>query len=89
MRDDAIVVRRLYNRIEASAYLSISTAQLDVLRAMGEISPVPMPGRNGEPIRVPLFDRVDLDATIERWKTNGRALGKNGNGHAQPARGRK
>lgn len=63
--------RRLLDRHAAAVYLSVSVAQVDVLRAMGELRPVPMPGRNGEPLRVPLYDRADLDRAIERWKATG------------------
>lgn len=61
--------RRLLDRTAAATYLSVSVAQVDVLRAMGEIRPVPMPGRNGDAIRTPLYDKADLDRAIERWKT--------------------
>lgn len=69
--DDTLVVPRLLRRREAAGYLGISTAHLDQLRAMGQIEVVRMPGRNGVPIRTPLFDRVILDAAIERWKNGG------------------
>lgn len=62
---------RLLRRSEAARYLGISTAQLDVLRLQGQIAVVRMPGRNGEPIRIPLYDRLALDRAIERWEANG------------------
>ena len=62
-----LVPPRLLRREAAAAYLSISVAALDQLRASGEIAVVPMPGRLGTATRVPLFDRADLDAAIERW----------------------
>jgi hypothetical protein len=64
---------RLLRRLEAASYLGVSTAQLDLLRAMGELMAIAMPGRRGEPIRTPLYDRLDLDAAIARWKTRERA----------------
>ena len=62
---------RLLRRAEAAHYLRISTAQLDLLRAMGEICPVPMPGRKGRAIRTPLYDRLALDAAVDRWSAGG------------------
>ncbi len=70
-RDEA-VVPRLLRRSDAARYLGVSVAQLDVLRALGEIVPVAMPGRTGEPVRVPLYDRVALDAAVTRWAEAGR-----------------
>jgi hypothetical protein len=64
----AVHERRLLDRTAAAAYLGCSVAQLDVLRSMGELRPVAMPGRTGAAIRVPLYDRADLDRAIERWK---------------------
>ena len=64
------VVPRLLRRQEAARYLGISVAQLDVLRAMGEIHPLAVPSRLGGSIRKPLFDRQDLDGVIDRWKVN-------------------
>ncbi|MCH7676756.1 hypothetical protein IH879_17695 [candidate division KSB1 bacterium] len=52
---------RLLRRKAAAIYLGISLAMLDLLRLQGEVEPVPMPGRNGQPIRTPLYDRIDLD----------------------------
>lgn len=66
------IVPRLLCRRDAARYLAVSTAQVDVLRAMGEIVPVPMPGRRGEPIRVPLYDRLTLDEAVDRWANGGR-----------------
>ncbi len=70
-KEHTIIAPRLLNRSRAAGYLGISTAHLDQLRSMGEIATVRMPGRNGVPIRVPLFDRVILDAAIERWQNGG------------------
>jgi len=61
---------RLLRRAQAATYLGISPAQLDLLRARGEIRPVPVPSDrspNGQS-RIPLYDRLDLDAAINRWK---------------------
>ena len=66
-RSAALVGPRLLRRREAAQYLSVSVAQVDQLRAMGEIEVVRMPSRNGGAIRTPLFDQVILDAAIERW----------------------
>jgi hypothetical protein len=63
-----LIAPRLLRREAAAAYLSISVAALDQLRASGEITVVRMPGRLGVATRVPLFDRADLDLAIERWK---------------------
>jgi hypothetical protein len=38
-----IVQPRLLRRPHAAAYLSLSPSQLDLLRARGDISPVPVP----------------------------------------------
>lgn len=69
--EDATIVPRLLRRSQAAQYVGVSLAQLDVLRAMGELAPVPMPGRLGRTIRIPLYDRFDLDAAVSRWKANG------------------
>jgi hypothetical protein len=60
---------RLLRREQAAAYLGISIAALDQLRTAGEITVVPVPSRfAGRATRVPLYDRMELDAAIERWK---------------------
>ena len=66
-----VVMVRLLSRSQAALYLGVSTGQLDLLRAMGEITPVPMPGRMGRAIRTPLYDRLALDAAVERWAARG------------------
>ena len=68
-------IPRLLTRRAAAKYLSISVAMLDSLRLQGEIAPVQMPGRNGEAIRTPLYDRKDLDTAIDTWKSGGRVGG--------------
>ena len=67
----AVPVARLLSRSQAALYLGVSTAHLDLLRAMGEIGPVPMPGRKGRAIRTPLYDRLALDAAVDRWVARG------------------
>jgi hypothetical protein len=66
----ASIVPRLFDRRTAAAYLSVSVPTLDALRAQGVIVAVPVPAahRPGERLRVPLFDRHDLDQLVERWK---------------------
>lgn len=66
------IAPRLLRRHEAASYLSISVATLDALRAQGEVHAVLLPAvrRVGESLRVPLFDRADLDAAIQRWKSH-------------------
>lgn len=66
------IVPRLVRRRGTAHYLGdISLAQVDQLRAMGEITPVAMPGRLGRATRIPLYDLRDLDSAVERWKANG------------------
>ena len=67
------ITPRLLRRREAARYLNVSPAALDLLRARGDLAPVPMPSlrREGESFRLPLFDKHDLDALIERWKAGG------------------
>jgi hypothetical protein len=64
---------RLFDRTESAHYLGLSIPTFDALRARGEIPPpVPVPAvlaGNGH-LRVPLWDRMVLDDTIERWKAN-------------------
>jgi hypothetical protein len=57
-------------RAEAAAYLSLSTPQLDLLRALGHLHPVAIPSDRSPTgtIRVPLYDVRDLDALIDKWK---------------------
>jgi hypothetical protein len=66
----APIVPRLLKRCEAAAYWNVSPSQFDLLRARGEIVPVRVPSDRapGGVMSVPLFDRADLDAAIERWK---------------------
>ena len=61
---------RLLRRQQAAHYLGVSVAQLDVIRAMGQLSVVPVPSRLGGSVRLPLFDLRDLDRLIEDWKVN-------------------
>jgi hypothetical protein len=68
VKDVSIPEPRLFRREQAAHYLGISVAQLDQLRAAGEIAVVPMPGRLGRATRTPLFDRHDLDRLVEQWK---------------------
>ena len=63
-----VITPRLLDRDAAAAYLSISVAALDQLRASGEIATVAMPGRLGKTTRRPLYDRFQLDKAIERWQ---------------------
>jgi hypothetical protein len=65
------IVPRLLRRPEAALYLGISAPQFDLLRARGEIRCVPVPSDRapGGTARMALFDRVDLDAAIERVET--------------------
>jgi hypothetical protein len=69
------ITPRLLRREQAAAYLGISVPTLDAFRLRGEVTPVPVPAVHhaGETLRIPLYDRVDLDAVIERWKTTGGA----------------
>jgi hypothetical protein len=64
------VFRRLLRRREAASYLNLSPSALDLLRARGDLAPVPVPSlrHEGEAMRIPLYDIVDLDGLIERWK---------------------
>lgn len=60
---------RLLRRPDAAAYLGVSTASLDVLRVRGEIACVPVPATRGTgSLRTPLYDVVDLDLVIDKWK---------------------
>ena len=61
---------RLLRRREAAAYLGLSSAQLDLIRARGDVRAVAIPSDRSPTgtLRVPLFDVRDLDAAIERWK---------------------
>ena len=63
------IAPRLLRRCEAAAYLSLSPAQLDLLRSRGEIKSVCVPSdRNPSGVAsVPLFDVRDLDAAIDGW----------------------
>jgi hypothetical protein len=67
------VVPRLLRRTEAARFLGLSPAALDLLRARGDIVPVPVPSlrRVGMLLRVPLYDVEDLHALIDRWKQDG------------------
>ena len=67
------IAPRLLRRQQAADYLNLSPAALDVLRARGDVTPVPVPSlrREGEALRIPLYDVRDLDDTIERWKVAG------------------
>lgn len=59
---------RLLTRRAAAAYLSVSIAMLDSLRLQGELTVVAMPSsRTGKVIRIPLFDRIQLDEAVARW----------------------
>jgi hypothetical protein len=63
---------RLLRRLQAAAYLNISPSALDILRARRDVVAVRVPAlrRQGEIMRCPLFDVRDLDAVIERWKSD-------------------
>lgn len=64
------VMPRLLRRSDAAQYLGLSIATFDALRLHCEIASVPVPAahREGELLRIPLFDVRDLDALIEKWK---------------------
>jgi hypothetical protein len=72
-RTTSDIVPRLLRRCEAARYLNLSPAALDLLRARGDVVPVRVPAlrRNGEALRIPLFDLQDLDALIDKWKQDG------------------
>jgi hypothetical protein len=61
-------IRRLLDLEGAAAYLSVSEWTIRDLEAAGVLSRVRVPLPNGGELRKVLFDRVDLDALIERWK---------------------
>jgi hypothetical protein len=67
------IVPRLLRRAGAAHYLGISEPTLDAYRAQGFIKPVPMPDVRGagQLLRIPLFDRSDLDAFVDRAKAGG------------------
>lgn len=67
----ANITPRLLTRRMASRYLSVSLATLDSLRLRGELDVVKVPGRDGRPIRVPLYDLETLNRAIAKWTTNG------------------
>lgn len=69
-----VIEPRLLRRSEAATYLALSCAQIDQLRARGHITPVRVPSDRSPDgaVRVPLFDRRELDRAIQRWKGDGR-----------------
>lgn len=64
------ILPRLLRRLDAAGYLSVSPAQFDLLRARGDVVPVPVPSDRNPTgkLGVPLFDVRDLDACIDKWK---------------------
>lgn len=60
-RDAAPLERRLLNYERAAAYLGVSVRQMKLLASKDEVVKVPIGNRV-------LFDRVDLDAFIDRVK---------------------
>jgi len=55
--------------VEASgAYLGVSSWTVRDLAAAGEIHRVVIPTTRQRELRRLLFDRVELDALVERWK---------------------
>jgi hypothetical protein len=57
----------------AAHYLSLSVDSVRDLDARGLLRRVPLPGANGADLHVVLYDRVDLDALIERLKEPARS----------------
>jgi hypothetical protein len=49
----------------------LSPAQLDLLRARGDVRPVAVPSDRNPTgtLRVPLYDVRDLDMLIDEWKS--------------------
>ena len=60
---------RLFDVGRAAAYLSVSPWTVRDLEAAGTIKPVRVPLPGGRELRKLLFDKADLDALIETWKT--------------------
>jgi hypothetical protein len=68
-RNSGAIVRRLFRRTDAARYLSVSEQTLDAFRAMGYLTPVPLPDVRGVGlIRIPLYDIRDLDDFVDRMK---------------------
>ena len=61
---------RLLDVKSAATYLCVSTWTIRDWVAEGELTPVSLPSRRrpGEPLRRLLFDRIDLDAFVERGR---------------------
>ena len=60
---------RLFDIDRAAAYLSVSPWTVRDLEAAGTIKRVRVPLPGGRELRKLLFDKADLDALIETWKT--------------------
>ena len=60
---------RLFDVDRAAAYLSVSPWTVRDLEAAGTIKRVRVPLPGGRELRKLLFDKADLDALIETWKT--------------------
>lgn len=62
---------RLLGVAAAASYLGISVGVVRSLFASGQLVPVRLPScrRAGEVSRRVVFDRIDLDGLIERWKS--------------------
>ncbi len=68
---EALLLRpgRLFDVGRAAAYLSVSPWTVRDLEAAGTIKRVRVPLSGGRELRKLLFDKADLDALIETWKT--------------------
>ena len=60
---------RLFDIDRAAAYLGVSPWTVRDLEAAGTIKRVRVPLPGGRELRKLLFDKADLDALIETWKT--------------------
>ena len=60
---------RLFDIDRAAAYLGVSPWTVRDLEAAGTIKRVRVPLSGGRELRKLLFDKADLDALIETWKT--------------------
>ncbi len=62
------IAPRLLSLEAAASYLGISTWTIRDLEGVGVLPRVRIPLPNGGEVRKLLFDREDLDASIEKWK---------------------
>jgi hypothetical protein len=71
-------IARLLDLPSTATYLAVSTWTVRDLEAAGVLPRVRLPLADGGALRKLLFDRVDLDALIERWKDAAEAVRKPG-----------